>query len=92
MNKQDGKNKIIDINILGHTFKIKGEDEKYLLKLQKDIYGRLEDKKELLIKYAEIEVLTMIALEILDEKKKIEREYTQLKEIAKKMELGSNKI
>ena len=92
MNKQDGKNKIIHINILGHTFKIKGEDEKYLLKLQKDIYDRLEDKKELLEKYAEIEVLAMIALEILDEKKKIEREYAQLKEIAKKMELGSNKI
>lgn len=82
----------VDINILGHSFKIKSDDKKYVLKLQDDINKRLEEKEELFHKYAEIEVITMVALEILDEKKKVEREYKQLKELAKKMELGSNKI
>ena len=86
------KKQSVTINVLGHSFKIKGEDEKYLLKLQNDFNSRLSEKEELFTKYAEIEVLTMIALEILDEKKKIEREYKQLKDLAKKMELGSNKI
>ena len=86
------KKKNIEININGRVYSIKGDDQKYFLSIQDDLNDRIAGKKEMLAKYSELDVITMIALQILDEKKKIEREYKQLKDLAKKMELGSNKI
>ena len=92
MKKDNMKKQNIEINIYGRAYSIKGDDKKYLLSLQDDLNDRIAGKKEMLAKYSELDVITMIALQILDEKKKIEREYKQLKDLAKKMELGSNKI
>ena len=86
------KKKNIEININGRVYSIKGDDQKYFLSIQDDLNDRIAGKKEMLAKYSELDVITMIALQILDEKKKIEREYKQLKDLAKKMELGRNNI
>ena len=92
MKKENMKKKNIEININGRVYSIKGDDQKYFLSIQDDLNDRIAGKKEMLAKYSELDVITMIALQILDEKKKIEREYKQLKDLAKKMELGRNNI
>ena len=68
------------------------ENDEYLIKLADDLNKRIEASGSVDGKYSDIQVLSLIALQILDEKNKIEKEYTQLKNLAKMMELGSNKV
>lgn len=68
------------------------EDDTYLKKLTEDLNKRIEGSGSIDGKHSDIQVLSLVALQILDEKNKIEKEYEQLKKLAKMMELGSNKI
>lgn len=68
------------------------EDDTYLKKLAEDLNKRIEGSVSIDGKHSDIQVLSLVALQILDEKIKIEKEYNQLKNLAKMMELGSNKL
>lgn len=68
------------------------ENDEYLKKLADDLNKRIEASGSIDGKHSDIQVLSLIALQILDEKNKIEKEYNQLKNLAKMMELGSNKV
>lgn len=68
------------------------EDDTYLKKLADELNNRIGDIGKIDGKHSDIQVLSLIALQILDEKSKIEKEYNQLKNLAKMMELGSNKV
>ncbi len=68
------------------------EDDTYLKKLADDLNKRIDGSLGIDGKHSDIQVLSLVALQILDEKIKIEKEYNQLKNLAKMMELGSNKV
>lgn len=68
------------------------ENDEYLKKLAEDLNKRIEGSGSIDGKHSDIQVLSLVALQILDEKNKIEKEYNQLKNLAKMMELGSNKV
>lgn len=68
------------------------EDLNYLNKLVEELNERIHIMEASSEKVSDIQTLSLVALQILDEKSKIQREYNQLKDLAKKMELGSNKI
>lgn len=88
---KDFKN--VEVTIFDRKYLLKTtEDDKYLKKLAEDLNKRIESSGSVDGKHSDIQVLSLVALQILDEKNKIEKEYNQLKNLAKMMELGSNKL
>lgn len=85
--------KNIEVNIFDRKYFLKTtEDSSYLESLVSDLNNRIKTYENKDNKHSDIQVLSLIALQILDEKNKIEKEYNQLKNLAKMMELGSNKV
>lgn len=85
--------KNVEVIIFDRKYLLKTtEDDTYLKKLAMDLNKRIEESGSIEGKHSDIQVLSLVALQILDEKIKIEKEYNQLKNLAKMMELGSNKV
>lgn len=88
---KDYKN--IEVNIFDRKYLLRTtEDDNYLKKIVDDLNQRIKTTERADSKYSDIQILSLVALQILDEKNKIEKEYNQLKNLAKLMELGSNKL
>ncbi len=88
---KDFKN--IEVVIYDRKYLLKtSEDDSYLKNIVDDLNQRIKTTEGMGNKYSEIQVMSLVALQILDEKNKIEKEYNQLKKLAKMMELGSNKV
>ena len=88
---KDYKN--IEVNIFDRKYLLRTtEDESYLKSMVEDLNQRIRDAEGIDSKHSDIQVLSLVALQILDEKNKIEKEYNQLKNLAKMMELGTNKV
>ena len=67
------------------------EEAEYVAGLARNLNERIEAAGNNAGRYSDIQVLSLIALQILDEKEKAEKELEQLKGLAKKMELGRNR-
>ena len=84
--------KTVHVCIFDRNYSLRTTDDpSYLGKLVDDLNGRIEKTGNNMGRYSDIQVLSLIALQILDEKAKVEKEMKQLKDLAKKMELGRNK-
>ncbi len=68
------------------------DDDSYLINLAEELNQRIKSSESMENKHSDIQIMSLVALQILDEKNKIEKEYNQLKNLAKMMELGSNKV
>lgn len=68
------------------------DDDSYLKNLVEELNQRIESAESMDNKHSDIQIMSLVALQILDEKNKIQKEYKQLKDLAKMMELGSNKV
>lgn len=68
------------------------EDLNYLFRLVDELNQRIKSFEGGPERYSDMQTLSMVALQILDEKSKIEKEYNRMKDIAKRIELGSNKV
>lgn len=88
---KDYKN--VEVNIFDRKYLLRTtEDDTYLKSMVDDLNKRIRSTEGIDSKHSDIQVLSLVALQILDEKNKIEKEYNQLKNLAKMMELGSNKV
>ena len=68
------------------------EDLQYLNGLVEELNERIMAMESGKDRVSDIQVLSLVALQILDEKAKIQKEIKQMKDLARRMELGSNKI
>lgn len=68
------------------------EDLNYLSGLVDELNERIKAMENAKERVSDIQILSLVALQILDEKAKVEKEIRQMKDLARRMELGSNKI
>ncbi|MDD2371744.1 MAG: cell division protein ZapA [Firmicutes bacterium] len=88
---KDFKN--IEVMIFDRKYLLKTtDDDSYLKNLVEELNQRIESAESMDNKHSDIQIMSLVALQILDEKNKIQKEYKQLKDLAKMMELGSNKV
>jgi len=88
---KDFKN--IEVTIYDRKYLLRTTDDySYLKIIVDDLNQRIKITEGMDNKHSDIQVLSLVALQILDEKNKIEKEYNQLKNLAKMMELGRNKV